>query len=116
VVVVASGCTDKTCEIVETYCRKDPRIILVAEAERGGKVNAINTFMTSSPESILAVSGADMVYTPRTIEALLAPFDDPDVGMVGSHPVPLNPPTTFVGFAVNLLWELHHEISLIVPK
>jgi cellulose synthase/poly-beta-1,6-N-acetylglucosamine synthase-like glycosyltransferase len=116
VVVVASGCTDKTCEIVETFCRKDPRISLMAEAERGGKVNAINTFMTSSPDSILAVSGADMVYTPATIEALLAPFDDADVGMVGSHPVPLNPPTTFVGFAVNLLWDLHHEISLIVPK
>jgi cellulose synthase/poly-beta-1,6-N-acetylglucosamine synthase-like glycosyltransferase len=116
VVVVASGCTDKTCEIVETYCRKDPRISLVAEAERGGKVNAINTFMTSSPESILAISGADMVYTPTTIEALIAPFDDPDVGIVGSHPVPLNEMTTFVGFAVNLLWKLHHEISLIVPK
>lgn len=116
VVVVASGCTDKTCEIVETYCRKDPRISLVAEAERGGKVNAINTFMTSSPESILAISGADMVYTPTTIEALIAPFDDADVGIVGSHPVPLNETTTFVGFAVNLLWKLHHEISLIVPK
>ena len=116
VVVVASGCTDKTCEIVEAYCRKDPRISLVAEAERGGKVNAINTFMTSSPESILAISGADMVYAPTTIEALLAPFDNPDVGMVGAHPVPQNDPSTFVGFAVNLLWKLHHEISLIVPK
>jgi len=116
VVVVASGCTDKTCEIVEAYCRKDPRISLVVEAERGGKVNAINTFMTSSPESILAISGGDMVYTPTTIEALIAPFDDPDVGIVGSHPMPVNETTTFVGFAVNLLWKLHHEISLIVPK
>ncbi|HYK52278.1 MAG TPA: glycosyltransferase [Candidatus Eremiobacteraceae bacterium] len=116
VVVVASGCTDKTCEIVESYCGKDPRISLVAEAQRGGKVTAINAFMTSSPESILAISGADMVYAPTTIEALLAPFDDPDVGMVGSHPVPLNDTSTFVGFSVNLLWKLHHEISLIVPK
>jgi len=116
VVVVASGCTDKTCEIVETYCRRDSRISLVAEAERGGKVNAINTFMTSSPEPILCVSGADMVYAPNTIEALIAPFDDPDVGMVGSHPVPLNDKSTFVGFAVNLLWTLHHEVSLIAPK
>src|SRR4029077_17805022 len=42
VMVVASGCTDKTCEIVEAYCSRDARITLVAEAERGGKVNAIN--------------------------------------------------------------------------
>ena len=111
VVVVASGCTDRTCEIVETYCRKDARITLVAEAERAGKVRAINAFMTSSPEPILAVSGADMIYTPQTIAAMLAPFDSPDVGMVGSHPVPLNDTKTFVGFAVDLLWKLHHEIS-----
>jgi cellulose synthase/poly-beta-1,6-N-acetylglucosamine synthase-like glycosyltransferase len=116
VMVVASGCTDRTCEIVETYCRKDARITLVAEAERAGKVRAINAFMTSSPEPILAVSGADMIYTPQTIAAILAPFDSPDVGMVGSHPVPLNDTKTFVGFAVNLLWKLHHEISLITPK
>jgi len=116
VIVVASGCTDRTCEIVEGYCRNDPRITLVAEAERAGKVDAINAFMTSSPEPILAVSGADMIYTPKTIEAMLAPFENPDVGMVGSHPVPLNDTGTFVGFAVNLLWKLHHEISLITPK
>ena len=116
VMVVASGCTDRTCEIAEAFCRRDPRIKLVVEAERAGKVCAINAFMTSSPEPILAVSGADMVYTPATIGALIAPFDDPDVGMVGSHPVPLNDPSTFVGFAVSLLWKLHHEISLITPK
>jgi len=116
VMVVASGCTDRTCEIVESFCRRDGRIELVVENERGGKVLAINAFMTSSPEPILAVSGADMIYTPETIEALIAPFDDPDVGMVGSHPVPLNDPKKFVGFAVTLLWKLHHEISLITPK
>ena len=116
VIVVASGCTDRTCEIVESYCRRDDRIELVVEAERGGKVSAVNAFMTSSPEPILAVSGADMIYTPSTIEALLAPFDSPDVGIVGAHPVPLNDTKTFVGFAVNLLWKLHHEISLITPK
>lgn len=116
VMVVASGCTDKTCEIVEAYCRRDDRIKLVVEAERGGKVSAINAFMTSSAEPILAVSGADMIYTPTTIEALIAPFDDADVGMVGSHPVPLNDTKRFVGFAVNVLWKLHHQISLITPK
>ncbi len=116
IMVVASGCTDRTVEIVEGFRTRDARIQLVAEPQRAGKVTAINAFMTSSAEPLLAVSGADMIYAPKTIEALLAPFDDPDVGMVGSHPVPLNDPSTFVGFAVNLLWKLHHEISLIAPK
>lgn len=116
VMVVASGCTDRTVEIVEGYCRRDERIKLAVEIERGGKVSAINTFMTCSPEPVLAVSGADMIYAPQAIEAIIAPFEDPDIGMVGAHPVPLNSTDTFVGFAVNLLWKLHHEVSLITPK
>ncbi|HEV2038246.1 MAG TPA: glycosyltransferase, partial [Candidatus Eremiobacteraceae bacterium] len=31
IVVVASGCTDRTCEIVEHYARRDSRISLIAE-------------------------------------------------------------------------------------
>ena len=116
IMVVASGCTDRTVAIAEDFRARDPRIELVVEERRGGKVSAINAFMTSSAEPILAVSGADMIYAPGTIEALIAPFDDPDVGMVGAHPVPLNDTRNFVGFAVNLLWKLHHEISLMTPK
>jgi poly-beta-1,6-N-acetyl-D-glucosamine synthase len=116
VVVVASGCTDRTGEIVEAFARRDPRIALVAEPERSGKVSAINRFLSLAPEPILLVSGADMFYAPRTIAEITAPFDDPDVGMVGAHPVPLNSPDTFTGFAVHLLWRLHHEVSLVQPK
>lgn len=116
IVVVASGCTDRTCEIVEGYARRDPRVALVAEIERAGKVSAINRFLSLAPEPILLVSGADMFYAPQTIAEITAPFSDPDVGMVGAHPVPLNSPDTFTGFAVHLLWRLHHEVSLEQPK
>src|SRR5579863_1304036 len=116
VVVVASGCTDRTCEIVETFCARDARITLVAESTRSGKVAAINRFLSLAGEPILLVSGADMIYAPQTVAAITAPFDDPDIGMVGAHPIPLNRPDTFVGFAVHLLWRLHHEVSLIQPK
>jgi biofilm PGA synthesis N-glycosyltransferase PgaC len=116
VIVVASGCTDRTCDIVAEYERRDARIHLVSEPERGGKVAAINLFLTKASEPILLVSGADMIYAPSTVEAIVAPFDDPDVGMVGAHPEPLNAPDTFVGFAVRLLWRLHHEVSLLQPK
>jgi cellulose synthase/poly-beta-1,6-N-acetylglucosamine synthase-like glycosyltransferase len=116
IVVVASGCADRSCEIVETYATHDDRIKLVAEGERGGKVRAINAFLTGAPEPLLLVSGADMIYGPNTVAAITKPFEDPDIGMVGSHPIPLNSKDTFVGFAVNLLWRLHHEVSLVQPK
>jgi len=116
VVVIASGCTDRTCPIVERYAAEHPKIHLVTEPERGGKVRAINTFFALAPEPILLVSSADLIFEPQTVAALTAPLADPAVGMVGSHPVPLNSADDFIGFTVQLMWQLHHEVSLRNPK
>ncbi len=116
IVVVASGCTDGTCEIVEQYRRRDPRISLIAEPSRGGKVAAINQFLFNAQEEILFVTGADLVFDPNVVKLMLEPFDDPDVGMVGAHPTPVDAPDNFFGYAVNLMWSLHHDISMRDPK
>jgi len=116
VVVIASGCTDRTCEIVERYAAEHPKIHLVPERRRAGKVRAINTFFGLAPEPILLVSSADLIFEPQTVAALTAPLADPAVGMVGSHPVPLNSADNFIGFTVQLMWRLHHEVSLRNPK
>ncbi len=116
IVVIASGCTDDTCAIVQRYASEHPIVELIAEEERGGKVRAINTFFSHAPEPILMVSSADLLYEPQTVAALTAPFEDDRVGIVGSHPVPLNSSDDFLGFTVNLMWRLHHEISLRQPK
>lgn len=116
IVVVASGCTDRTCEIVRSYQAENPRIELIAEASRSGKVAAINEFLFSATEEILIVSSADLVYAPQALEALIAPFADPEVGMTGAHSISSDAPSTFFGYAANLMWQLHHEISLHQPK
>ena len=116
IVVVASGCTDGTCDIVSDYVRRDQRVSLIAEPDRAGKTAAVNKFLFSVAQEIVMISSADLIYEPQTIEALLAPFDDPDVGMVGAHPVPLDDTNDFFGYAVNLMWALHHDISMHDPK
>ena len=116
IVVVASGCTDRTCDIVQEYARRDRRISLIAEAGRSGKVAAINQFLFTATEEILMVSSADLIYEPTAVEQLLAPFDDPEVGMVGAHSIPLDSSDSFFGYATNLMWSLHHDISLRDPK
>ena len=62
IVVVASGCTDRTCEIVEQYARLDARISLIAEPNRSGKISAINKFLFTATQEILMVSSADLIY------------------------------------------------------
>jgi poly-beta-1,6-N-acetyl-D-glucosamine synthase len=116
IVVVASGCTDRTCEIVSDYARRDPRVVLIEEPDRAGKTAAVNKFLLTAEEKILMVSSADLIFQPHTVEKILRPFTDDEVGMVGAHAVPLNANDNFFGYASGLMWALHHEISLRDPK
>jgi hypothetical protein len=50
------------------------------------------------------------------LDALVAPFRDPSVGMAGAHPVPTNPSSGWVDRVVHLQWALHHELALRTPK
>jgi poly-beta-1,6-N-acetyl-D-glucosamine synthase len=116
IVVVASGCEDHTEDIVNQCSRQDTRIRLISQQRRRGKSVAINTLLRNTHESIIVLANADNVPAPEAIEALVAPFADPLVGMTGGHPVPTNDPHTFMGYSAHLLWSLHHQISLRRPK
>jgi cellulose synthase/poly-beta-1,6-N-acetylglucosamine synthase-like glycosyltransferase len=116
IVVIASGCTDRTEEIVEEYAARDERMELMTQKTREGKAAAINLLKRAHAHEVIVLHNADTISEPTTIEALVSPFAQPQVGMVGGRPVPVNPRTTFMGFGVHLMWELHHQISLQQPK
>jgi biofilm PGA synthesis N-glycosyltransferase PgaC len=116
VIVVSSGSVDKTDEIVEFFQKNDSRIVLVREPERMGKASAVNLFLKRATGDICVLESADTIPLENTIEELCLPFFNETVGMVGGHPVPVNDQSTFVGFAVHLIWQLHHKVSLTTPK
>jgi poly-beta-1,6-N-acetyl-D-glucosamine synthase len=116
VIVVASGCTDRTAEIVEALARHEPRLRLIVEEHRAGKASAINRFIAATTSPVLMLVNADNVVRRGTIDALLRHFRDPTVGMVGGHPIPVNDDDHFLGFAVHLLWRLHDEVARQCPK
>ncbi len=116
IVVVASGCTDRTADIVREFRERDPRIFLIEEPERSGKISAINRFLFDAKEEIVFIASADIILEPQTIEFMLVPLDDPEVGMVGAHPIPVNSRATFFGYAAHLMWTLHHEVASRDPK
>lgn len=116
IVVVASGCVDATEVIVRKLARQDPRIRLILQPQREGKASAVNLFLRNTTSEIVVLESADTVPGPETIECLVAPFADSNIGMTGGRPVPSNNQRTFMGFAVHLLWALHHQIALRQPK
>lgn len=114
--VVASGCTDNTEAVIEVYTRMDKRIKLIIQNERKGKASAINLFFSKAKGDIFILAGADTILEKNAIENLVRPFSDPMVGMTGGHPIPINNDDTFIGFTVDLLWRMHHRVSLDHPK
>lgn len=112
IIVVASGCTDGTEDVVRRVAASDPRIHLISQPARKGKASAMNLFLDQARCDILVLSSADLLPAEDTLERLVAPFVDPEVGMTASRPLPVNDPDTFMGFAAHLLWHLHHLINV----
>jgi glycosyltransferase involved in cell wall biosynthesis len=115
-IVVASGCEDRTTEIVAERASRDPRVRLISQERREGKASAINLFIGEARSPVLIMVSGDVLVKQGTIESLLAHFDDPAVGMVGGHPTPVNDEATFLGHAVHLQWRLHDRIARRSPK
>ena len=116
IIVVASGCTDRTVAIVQEMQTTEPRIHLLIQERREGKASAINLFLQHAHSPVLAMIGADIIPEKNTLEKLCAHFNNSTTGMVGARPVPVNDQYTFVGYAVHLLWRLHDRMARRSPK
>ncbi|MHA1698882.1 MAG: glycosyltransferase [Promethearchaeota archaeon] len=116
IIIVSSGSTDQTNEIIRAFQKNDDRIRLIEEPEKTGKINATNQIIDEFGGDILIHSGGDGIYKRDAFYWLLKSYDDPAVSAVCGHPVPLNPKGSLWGFASFLIWELHHLTLLDYPK
>ena len=117
VLVVSSGSTDGTDDIVRGLMKEYDNLTLLPQERREGKNSAINCYLDHKTCDIVAMYNADNVFmTKDSLYKLIEPFFDPQVGMVGGHPVPTNDKNTKVGFATHMLWTMHHNLALIYPK
>ena len=90
VLVVSSGSTDGTDDIVRGLMDEYDNLTLLPQERREGKNSAINCYLDHKTCDIVA--------------------------MVGGHPIPTNDKSTKVGFATHMLWTMHHNLALIYPK
>ncbi|WP_455368094.1 glycosyltransferase [[Eubacterium] cellulosolvens] len=112
IIVVSSGCTDRTEEIVKEYVKRHSQVKLINEKKRMGKTSAINKFFNNINCNKLVLVAADNLPSNGSIRQLLKKFNDKKVGAVGGRPVPINDPNTPWGCMAQLIWSLHHEFCI----
>jgi biofilm PGA synthesis N-glycosyltransferase PgaC len=119
IIVVASGCTDRSHDEVQRAAEHDRRIRLLVQDVRLGKAAAINAYIRERDPTadVTILCSADILLQPGCLEMLLRPLRErPEVGMTGARVVPQNPRGTLVGDIVHYLWDLHDARARQSPK
>lgn len=116
IIVVASGCEDRTEEIVREYMARDERIKLFSQERREGKSSAVNVFLQHAKEDICVLESGDTLPREDSIENLVRPFEDPQVGMTGAQKVPVNAPDQIIGYLSHLRLRLEHHLCMEIPR
>lgn len=116
IIVISSGSYDRTNELVRQAAKQDSRIRLIEQIRREGKSSAINEFINRSRAEVLIAISGDLRLHTRAVEEISLPFLNPDIGMAGAHPIPLNIQHNPIGRHIRILWHLHHLISIQQPK
>jgi poly-beta-1,6-N-acetyl-D-glucosamine synthase len=116
IIVVASGCTDRTVAVVREAMKTDPRISLYEQEKREGKTSAINVFLHYAKEDICVLESADTLPRFDSVEKLVRPFDNPLIGMTGAQKVAANTPDHIIGYFSHLRLKLEHSLCLEIPR
>jgi len=119
VFVIDDGSTDSTKEKVLEFIKSGKlkgKVELISLKIRRGKWNAINIFLKKAKSPVLILESADNIPKEDCFDKLAMHFYNRKTGIVASKIVPVNDNRHFFGFASQLIYSLHHELSLQQPK
>lgn len=108
IIVICSGCTDSTPEIVRSFCEKDRRVKLIVEPTRNGKISALNKILSLYDGDYFVNLDADHMPLPGAISYLIPHFKNPSVGVVSGCQIPIDR-DGFMAKIGQTVWSLHNS-------
>lgn len=109
IIVVSSGSTDRTDEIVDQIAKEDKRIKLITEKERTGKSQALNILFGKTNGEILVVVSADTKPLQGSLKRLVE-LMKPNIGGACARTLPINEKSTIMEFCNLFLWKVHNRV------
>lgn len=117
IMVISDGSTDRTAEIVRSFSATNPRIKLVVNERRIGKIFSLGKGFKLVNSDYLILFDADVLVEKNTISNLLASFLTEDYLLVGGNPIPCKPSgiLTIAEQSSSFSWLLLQEIKKRSP-
>lgn len=117
IIIVSSGSTDRTDEILKELASEYDIVHPIFQESRKGKNSAVNEIIRNSNTDIVVIYNADNLFASEySLDMLIRPFADHKVGVTGGHPIPLNSHDSIPDYTVQLMWSVHHFVSLQSPN
>ena len=110
IIVVSSGSTDRTDEIVSKIAEKDQRIKLISEKERRGKAQALNIFFDVAKGDVLVVVSADTKPAQDSLAKLIDSMEKEKAGGACAKTIPKSKNQTFLDFWNIFLWKVSNKV------
>ncbi len=111
ILVVSSGSTDNTNELVKDFSKKNSKVKLFIQKEREGKASAINLFLKSAKSSLVVIESGDTIPRVNCIENLCKPFlENEKIGLTGARAIPTNDKRKVLGGIIHYWWWMHNEL------
>lgn len=108
IIVVSSGSTDRTNDIVNKLAEKNQGIKLITEKERRGKAQALNILFDAAKGDVLVVISADTKPAQESLTKLVESIK-PKVGGACAKTLPINKNQTLMEFCNWFLWKVHNR-------
>lgn len=110
-VIIDSGSTDNTSDVVEEFIRRNPsvKVVFIRESERLGKSHALNIAYPRASGTIKVISDSDALLERDAINRLVSNFYDDHIGAACGRQVLLNAgenPTTRAEKSYRNLYEI----------
>ena len=118
IILVASGCTDKTVPIIREFMSKNSRIRLIEEDERLGKSEALNKALAVASGDYIALIPADVVPAHKGLYRLLLPLRDEKTVVVSGRPSqdPRHKRGGLIGYLGNVTYRIWSRLMAVLNE
>lgn len=110
IIVVSSGCKDRTEDIVKEIAKKDKRITLIVEKERNGKPSAVNKILKQNKSEIIIFTDGDALPAKGSFDILIDSFTQ-GIGAVSSKVITLDDKNFLWDYIAKYRYRMFHKIN-----